>query len=217
MINSNSTVPERILYRADTPLAKTDDIANIIKNLDSNKSHGHDNGSIRMLNICGVSICKSLEIIFRICLSYGKFPEEWKKPNVVPAFKKGDKQCVKNYRPVSLLPICSKIFERIVYYNTYNYLIDNNLISQNQSDFKRGDSCINQIISITQDILNLLYQGIEVRGAFLDISKAFDKVWHEGLIYKLQQNGISGELLNILIVFLNNRKQSVVLNGQSSN
>ena len=79
VINNNSTVPERILYRTDTPLAKTDDTANIIKNLDSNKSHGHDNGSIRMLKICGVSICKNLEIIFRICLSYGKYPEEWKK------------------------------------------------------------------------------------------------------------------------------------------
>ena len=76
---------------------------------------------------------------------------------------------------------------------------------------KRGDS------SVTHDILNSLYQGLEVRGVFLDISKAFDKVWHEGLIYKLQQNGISGELLNILVDFLNNRKQRVVLNGQTSN
>ena len=108
-----------------------------------------------------------------------------KKTSVVPVFKKGDKQCAKNYSPVSLLPICSKIFERIVYYDTYNYLIDNNLISQSQSDFKRGDSCINQLISITHDILNSLDQGIEVRGVFLDIAKAFDKVWHEGLIYKL--------------------------------
>ena len=130
-------------YTGDVSLAKivftTDDIANIIKNLDSNKSHSHDNISIRMLNIWGVSSCKPPEIIFRTCLNHGKFPEEWKKANVVPVFKKGDKQCVKNYRPVSLLPICSKIFERIIYNNTYNYLIDNNLISQNQSGFKRGD------------------------------------------------------------------------------
>ena len=102
-------------------------------------------------------------------------------------------------------------------YNAYNYLIDNNLISQNQSGFKRGDSCINQLISITHDILNLLDEGHEVRGIFLDISKAFDKVWREGLIYKLQQIDISGELLNILFDFLNNRKQRFVLNDQSSN
>ena len=105
-----------------------------------------------------------------------------------------------------MLPICSKIFERIIYNKTCNYLIDNNLISQNQSGFNRGDSCINQLISITHDILNSLDEGLEVRGVFLDISKAFDKVWHKGLNYKLQQNGISGELLNILIDFLKNRK-----------
>ena len=130
---------------------------------------------------------------------------------------KGDKQCVKNYRPISLLPIVSKIFERILYNNTYNYLMDNNFISQSQSDFKRGDSCINQLISVTHDILNSLDEGLEVRGAYLDISKAFDKVWHKGLICKLQQNGSSVELLNILIDFLNNRQQRVVLNGQGSN
>ena len=94
-----------------------------------------------------------------------------------------------------MLPICSKIFEISIYNDTYNYLIDNNLISQNQSGFKRGDSCINQLISITYNVLNLLHEGLELRGVFLEISKAFDKVWHEGLIYKLQKNGISGELL----------------------
>ena len=166
VINNNSTVPERILYQTDASLAKiiftTDDIAH---------GHGHDNISIRMLKICGVSVCKPLEIIFRTCLNQGKFPEEWKKANVVPVFKKGDKQCVKNYRPVSLLPICSKIFERIIYNNTYNYLIDSNLISQNQSDFKCGDSCISQLISIRHGILNSLDEGYEVRGVFLDISR----------------------------------------------
>ena len=71
---------------------------------------------------------------------------------------------------------------------------------------KRGDSCIYKQISVTHDILNSLDKGLEMRGVLLDISKAFDKVWHEGFIYKLQQNGISGQLMNILIDFLNNRK-----------
>ena len=154
----------------------TGDIANIIKNLDSDKSHGHDNISIRILKFCGVSICRPFEIIFRTCLNHDKFSEEWKKANVVPLFIKGDEQCVKNYRSVSLLPICSRIFERIIYNNTYSYLIDNNLISQNQSGFKRGDSCINQLISITHNILNLLDDGLQVRVVFLDISKAIQSL-----------------------------------------
>ena len=99
----------------------------------------------------------------------------------------------------------------------YTYLIDNTLISWNQPGFKCGNSCINQLISITHNILKLLGEGLEVKGVFLDISKAFNKIWHKGLIYKLQQNGISGELLNILIDYLNSKKQKVVLNGQRSN
>ena len=79
------------------------------------------------------------------------------------------------------------------------------------------ETCINQSISIAHDTLNSLDEDLEVRGVFLGISKSFDKVWHEGLIYKSQQSGISGELLNILIDFLSNRKQGVLVNGQSSN
>ena len=98
----------------------------------------------------------------------------------------------------------------------YPFFILNELISPNQSGFKQGDSCINQLLSITHDIYQSLDEGYEVPGVFLDISKAFDKVWHKGLLYKLEQNGIKGPLLNILANFLRSRKQRVVLNGQHS-
>ena len=98
----------------------------------------------------------------------------------------------------------------------YSFCIENDLISSNQSGFKQGDSCINQLLSITHDIYQSLDQGYEVRGVFLDISKAFDKVWHKGLIHKLKQNGIGGPLLKILTDFLKSRKQRVVLNVQHS-
>ena len=115
-----------------------------------------------------------------------------------------------------MLPICGKIFERLIYNNLFKYFIENDLISQNQSGFKPGDSCINQLISITHEIYQPFDDGLEVRGIFLDISKAFDKVWHEGLVYKLKQNGVNGNLLETLTSFLNDRKQRVVLNGQHS-
>ena len=79
------------------------DIAKIISYLDPNKAHGHDMLSIRMIKLCGNSICKPLSIIFNDCLNKGKFPHEWKKANIVPIHKKGNKQSVKNYRPISLL------------------------------------------------------------------------------------------------------------------
>ena len=80
------------------------------------------------------------------------------------------------------------------------YLLDNNLISPKQSGFRPGDSCINQLLSITH-IFTSFDNGLEVRGVFLDISKAFDKVWYDGLIYKLKQNGIKDKLLCLLIDF----------------
>ena len=171
--------------------------------------------SIRMLKICVDSINKLLGLIFRACLEHGIFSQIWKKANVVPIHKKNDKQSIRNYRPVSLLPICGNIFERLLYNNMFSFLIENDLVSENQSGFKPGDSCINQLLSITHEIYKSFDDKWEVRGVFLDISKVFDKVWHQGVILKLKQNCISGNLLKIFEDFLSNRYQKVVLNGQS--
>ena len=88
----------------------------------------------------------------------------------------------------------------------YDFLTENDLLSPNQSGFRSGDSCINQLFSTNHEILNVFDKGLEVRGIFLDILKAFDKVWHDGLIFKLRPNGISGKTINILQDFLRNRK-----------
>ena len=93
--------------------------------------------------------------------------------------------------------------------------VDNNLLAPNQSGLKPGHSCINQLLSITHEIYSSFDDEFEVRSIFLDISKVFDKVWDEGIIFRLNQNGISDELLNILSDLARNRKQRVMLNGQS--
>ena len=94
----------------------------------------------RMLKLCDEAICKPLNIIFKTYLNTGKFPSEWKKGNVVSIHKEDDKRNVKNYRIASLLPICGKIFERLIYNVMYGLLSDNNLLSPNQSGFRSGDS-----------------------------------------------------------------------------
>ena len=130
--------------------------------------------------------------------------------------RKETNRSLKNYRPISLLPICSKIFERLIYNEMFTFFTENNLISPNQWGFRPGDSCVNQLLAVTHEIYKSFQEGFEVRRVFLNISKAFDKVWHEGLPLKLNQNGISGNLLKLLRDFLSCRKQWVVLNGQHS-
>ena len=136
------------------------------------------------------------------------------KANIVLIHKEGDKQCLKNYRPFSLLPVGGKILEKLIFNEMFRFFIANNLISSNQSGFKPGDACINQLLSITHEICKSFDNGFKLRGVFLDITKAFDKVWREGIIFKLKQNGISGKLLSVLSDFLKDRKQRVTLNGQ---
>ena len=96
------------------------------------------------------------------------------------------------------------------------FFTENSLISQNQSGFKPGDSCTNQLLSTTHQICRSFDDGYEVRSVFLDMSKAFDKLWQKGLIFKLKQNGVSGNLLSTLTDFYKLRKQKVGLNGQLS-
>ena len=138
--------------------------------------------------------------------------------NVTPIFKKGDKQLTKNYRPISLLPICGKILEKIIFNHLYSYLTANRLITKNQSGFRPGDSTTNQLLYLVDEIHQAFDSAecFEVRSVFLDISKAFDKVWHDGLIFKLKQNGVSCGLLKLFQNYLSNRKQCVVLNGSHS-
>ena len=100
----------------------------------------------------------------------------------------------------------------------YNHFISNNLISKNQSGFRPGDSCSNQLLSLVHEIHKAFDDKncLEVRSVYLDLSKAFDKVWHGGLMFKLKQNGVNGKLLSLLDNYLQNRQQRVVINGQES-
>ena len=171
-----------------------------------------------MLKLCDKSIITPLSILFQNCIDTRTFPDTWKKSNIVPVHKKGDKQIVDNYRPVSLLPILGKIFERVIFNSVFEYLEENNLLCPNQSGFRPSDSCEYQLLSILHEI----YKSFDcnppkdVRGIFLDLSKAFDRVWHDGLIYKIKHIDITGNSLKLIESFLSNRFQQVVLNGQSS-
>ena len=187
---------------------KESDILNMLKSLDANKTHGHDD--IPKVNFETIKTWK----FFENCLRTRLFPDQLKQANVATIYKKGDKQLTENYRPVSLLSICDKVFERRIFNSLFNYFIENNLLSQHQQGFIPGNSCVQQLISITHEIYNAFdcNPSLEVRGVFLDISKVFEKVWYDGLIYKLKSNGITGDLLRLIKSVLSDKYQRIVLN-----
>ena len=123
---------------------KDDDILVIIKNLNVNKAHGWDQLSIRMIKACGNSISLPFKLIFKSMINESVFPEDWKKSNVVPIHKKESKNLIKNYRPIILLPIFSKVFERLVFNALFNFFLQNKLFTPCQSGFIPGDSCVSQ-------------------------------------------------------------------------
>ena len=98
--------------------------------LNKNKTHGHDEISIRMIKICDEALVKPLSLIYKNCIDTGVFPDIWKKSNIVPVYKRGDKQIIDNYRPISLLPICGKILEKILLNLIYEFLEENNLLCE---------------------------------------------------------------------------------------
>ena len=190
----------------------------ILRALDINKAHGHDGISFRMLKLCDKSIITPLSLLFQNCIDARTFSDTRKKSNIVPVHKKGDKQIVDNYRPVSLLPILGKILERIIFNSVFEYLEENNLLCPNQSGFRHSDSCVYQLLSILHEIYKSFdcNPSKDARTIFLDLSKAFDRAWHDGLIYKTNRIGNTGNSLKLIESFLSNRFQRVILNGQSS-
>ena len=192
------------------------DVEKVLSALRSSSATGPDGVGNTLLKNTAKSISKSLCKLFNLSLSSGKFPSVWKKSNICPIYKKGDRQTKSNYRPVSLLCNVSKVLERLVFNRFYEYLVANNLLTPKNSGFKVNDSTINQLISIVHQIYNGLECKHEVRMVFLDVSKAFDKVWHEGLLFKLRQLGFCDELVAWVGDYLSNRYTRVTIHGQSS-
>jgi hypothetical protein len=132
VIQTDSVIPEELPpalpHSIENINFTENDILKHIKNLNPNKSHGHDQISIRMIKICDRALTKPLFIIYKNSIEKGVFPTSWKHANVLPIHKKDNINLVKNYRPISLLPIFGKIFERIIFEDLYKYFFDNSIV-----------------------------------------------------------------------------------------
>ena len=148
LISNSSTLPNFYYHtdkRVDAVIIQNDEILSLIRNINPNKASGSDGISGHMLKLGDDSVVL-LKIIFDNILKSSVYPDSWKLANVTPIYKTNDTQLINNYRPISLLPICRKIFEKIIFNNFYNYFNANNLITKNQSGFGPSDSTTNQLL-----------------------------------------------------------------------
>ena len=148
-----------------------------------------------------------LKFIFNQSLEHGVFPQKLKSAKVTPLYKKGAKSDMNNYRPISLLNIFSKIFEKIIKHYLIKFMTDNNVLSPNQFGFQKGKSTEDALINFSTKLYNELNQSNSVLSIFVDFSKAFDTVPHDLLIKKMEFYGIRGNLNNWFKDYLSNRSQ----------
>ena len=192
------------------------ELAKIIRDL--KKSHfSHCGITGKFLSFISTPISFSLSQLFNNLFEAGFFPEIFKIAHVTPIFKKyGSKSDTSNYRPISLLPTLSKILESVIHNRLLSHCIENSLISDRQAAYLKGDSTTSQLLYIVHKIRLSWGIGNFTQGVFLDISSAFDKIWHKGLLAKISQFGIHDKAYSLLESYLSERKQIVVVDGIKS-
>jgi hypothetical protein len=170
-------------------------VKRILQNLNPSKASGPYTISTIMLKETAESISGILARLYNYSLATSKFPSSWKVANVTPIHKKDDKFLASNYRPVSLLNISAKVFERCVHDAVFSYFQEKNILSKVQGAYMPSNSTTCQLIDLYHQINEGMDKGLECRLVFCDFSKAFDKIWHRGAVHKLKKAGIGGTLL----------------------
>ena len=185
-------------------------VKQLLDNINVNKAPGPDGIHGCVLKNCSDSLCRPLPIIFKLIYNTGILPAEWKSANIVPIHKKGDKDLISNYRPISLTCLKSKIMEHIIQEELL--IKTRHLINPEQHGFLLGKSCTTNLITITDDIATSLHNDKCVDIVYFDFAKAFDTVNHDILLNKLKHNyNIEARLLKFLTNYLENRQQRVLL------
>ena len=184
--------------------------------MNANKSPGPDKFYPRILKQVKDKITKHLTRIFNMSLDEGKVPEDWKLADVTPIFKKGDRKSPGNYRPISLTSVVCKLLETIIRDKIVEYLEKYNLIRDTQHGFRRRRSCLTNLLEFYNKLFHLHDKAKSLDIIYLDFQKAFDKVPHEKLLLKTEALGITGNIHRWIASWLHDRKQRVLINGESS-
>ena len=219
-IPSADTVPESYLISTNATFSfkscSSNEVRRLLEKLETKKSTGLDNLPSKMLKIAAGVLAPSLAFLFNQSISSGIVPTEWKLARVTPIFKKGKRQDVNNYRPISIIPAVAKVFERIIYDQLFKYLSDNDLLVNCQSGFRTLHSTLTSLLeafnSWSVNIDNSLINGV----IFIDLKKAFDTIDHKILLRKLASYGIDHRALKWFDSYLSDRQRQCVVNGELS-
>ena len=205
----NTPISSSIFFNNCTPM----EIQEIITDFSSAKA---SDIPVRILKACSGIIAHILCKYYNWFIEQSIFPDIFKLAQVTPLFKKGESQLFENYRPISLLPIFGKIFEKIIFSRLHNFLSANNVISNQQFGFRKNHSTTHAINYSISMILNGIENNKHVIGIFLDLSKAFDTINHDIMLAKLTNYGIRDNCLKLLESYLTSRKQIVKFGDELS-
>ena len=190
-----------------------DEILKIISDLSKGKA---SDIPIHLIKNCAGIISPILTSFYNSFMDSGIFPSVLKVGNITPIFKKGASQLFDNYRPVSTIPIFSKIFEKLIYNRLYNYLISKNILYDKQFGFRKNHSTSHAVNYSVDHIVQNINAKKHVLGIFIDLSKAFDTISHEKLMVKLNNYGIRGKIHGLLHSYLSTRKQFTTFHNEKS-
>ena len=219
-IPATDTVPESYLISTNATFSfkscSSNEVRKLLEKLETKKSTGLDNLPPRMLKIAAGVLAPSLAFLFNQSISSGIVPTEWKLARVTPIFKKGKRQDVNNYRPISIIPAVAKVFEIIIYDQFFGYLNDNDLLVSCQSGFRSLHSTLTSLLEASNswsvNIDNGLINGV----IFIDVKKAFDTIDHEILLQKLASYGVDYRALKWFDSYLSDRQQKCIVNAELS-
>ena len=177
-------------------------ILKLLSNLNPDKAQGPDDIRPIIMKELREEIAPVIQLLFKKSISMGKIPSDWTKANVSPVFKKGNKNDRTNYRPISLTCILCKVMKHIIASKLTRHLNQHNVLYDLQHGFRERRSCEIQLIQLVEDLGRKLVTGKQVDLIQLDFTKAFDKVSHPKLLFKLSQHGVKGNTLNRMRAFL---------------
>ena len=187
----------------------------LLRKVNTSKAAGSDGLHVNVLKHCASSLALPLSLLFTLSYKPGQIPSEWKKADIVPVHKKGDKSEVENYRPISLLCLVMKIFERCI--RDELMLRCSHLLDKHQHGFLPRKSCTTQMVPFVDSLVVTLNNSARADVVYFDFSKAFDTVSYDIILHKLKYKyGIDGLLLKFLISYLKSRTQRVVVGGSCS-